>query len=389
MRAAAFRLLCGCGTVTSTMVCSLDSSRPQGEAINGLQSLVLDDMFAQTARDETELHARRFQLIPAMSLLADAEALEALLANPHVVDIIEDIPVPPALQDSVPLIGAGPDGSFAGYTGQGQVVAILDTGIDKNHLFLSGKVVSEACYSNAYGTDTSLCPDGVSASTAAGSGLPCNLYLCDHGTHVAGIAAGSGTSFAGVAKDADIIAIQIFTGFGSSIGSYTADQISGLERVYALRNTYAIASANMSLGGTTTYAEPCNSELLKPYVDTLRSVEIATVIASGNNYSTNGLSSPGCIGSAVSVGSTTKTDEVSNFSNSADFLSLLAPGSSIQSSIPLNGYGYKNGTSMAAPHVAGAWAILKQAKPRADVSEVLGALQFNGSADNGHPHRCR
>ena len=212
----------------------------------------------------------------------------------------------------------------------------------------------------------------------SGSGLPCNLDKCDHGTHVAGIAAGSGTSFAGVAKDADIIAIQVFTGFGSALGSYTADQISGLERVYALRSTYAIASANMSLGGTTTYTEPCNNEPLKPYIDTLRAAGIATVISSGNDYSANGLSSPGCIGSAVSAGSTTKTDEVSIFSNSADFLSLLAPGSSIESSVPLSGYAYKNGTSMAAPHIAGAWAILKQAKPKAGVSEVLGALQFNG-----------
>ena len=123
-------------------------------------------MFAQTARDETALHVKRFQLIPAMALLVDAAALEALLANPNVVDIIEDIPVPPALQDSVPLIGADPDGSFSGYTGQGQAVAILDTGVDKNHPFLSGKVVSEACYSNPYGDGTSLCPGGVSASTA-------------------------------------------------------------------------------------------------------------------------------------------------------------------------------------------------------------------------------
>ena len=69
---------------------------------------------------------------------------------------------------SVPLIGGGLDGSFSTYTGQGQTVAILDTGVDKNHPFLRGKVVSEACYSHnipASGV-TSLCPGGATASTA-------------------------------------------------------------------------------------------------------------------------------------------------------------------------------------------------------------------------------
>ena len=160
--------------------------------------------------------------------------------------------------------------------------------------------------------------------------------------------------------------------------SYTSDQIKGLERVYALRNTYTIASANMSLSGGM-YAAPCNSESQKPIIDSLRAAGIATVIASGNNGYTNALGSPACIDSAVSVGSTTKADAVSSFSNSAYFLSLLAPGSSIQSSVPGTGYSYSSGTSMAAPHVAGAWAVLKQMKPDAGVAEVL---------ERAAGHRC-
>ena len=366
-----------------------DSTKPLSLTIEGLQSAVLDDIFALTGRDETGLHVKRFDLIPAMALQVDAAGLEALLGHPNVVDVIEDIPVPPALQDSVPLIGAGPDGSFAGYTGQGQTVAILDTGVDKSHAYLSGKIVSEACYSsNVDGGGSSLCPGGAASSTAEDSALNCDLsiYGCDHGTHVAGIAAASGSMFSGVAKDASIIAVQVFSRFDTGCGSapapcamsYTSDQIKGLERVYALRNSYAIAAANMSLGGGL-YPSPCNDDSRKPVIDSLREAGIATVISSGNSSSTSALGSPGCIGSAVSVGSTTKTDEVSAFSNSAWFLSLLAPGSLIQSTVPQSGYGYKSGTSMAAPHVSGAWAVLKQARPDTAVTETLAALQVNGT----------
>ena len=64
---------------------------------------MLEHVFAQTARDEFQLRTKRFSMIPAMALQVDASGLEALLANPDVIDIVEDIPVPPALQDSVPL----------------------------------------------------------------------------------------------------------------------------------------------------------------------------------------------------------------------------------------------------------------------------------------------
>ena len=364
-----------------------DTSAARPEVIKGLQSAVVAEVIAHTARNEADLHVKHFSIVPGMALLADPETLEALLEIPNVVDIVEDIAVPPVLDVSVPLIGAGLDGSFDGYTGDGWAVAILDTGVDKTHPFLSGKVVSEACYSNYYDGGTSVCPGGVKQSTAVGSGVNCAVSsACSHGTHVAGIAAGSNATFSGVAKDADIIAIQVFTriddtaqcgGSAPCVLSYTSDQILGLERVYALRNTFKIASANMSLSGGSS-AAPCNTATQKPIIDILRAAGIATVIASGNSGLTNAIGSPACIESAVSVGSTTDADVVSSFTNSAYFLSLLAPGSSINSSVPGTTYQSWNGTSMAAPHVAGAWAVLKQAKPDASVDEILEALKDTG-----------
>ena len=340
--------------------------------------------------------AKRFDFIHFMAMEVSAVEFQALAASQDIDLIEEDIPVPPALFQSVPLVG-GVSGIFNGFTGSGQTVAILDTGVDKTHPFLADKIVAEACYSTTYAPDsaTAVCSSG---STAEGSGTPCASTItgCEHGTHVAGIAAGNGTSngtqFSGVAKDATIIAIQVFSRFDNAtvcggpsatpcILTYTSDQISALNRVYNLRGTYSIAAVNMSLGrgGSSSYCDGSNASE-KTAIDTLRSVGIATVIASGNDGNSNLVSAPACISSAISVGATDKSDVVAAYSNSASILNLLAPGSSIYSSVPGGSFAYMSGTSMATPHVTGAWAVLKSAKPLATVTEVLNALTLTGKS---------
>jgi subtilisin family serine protease len=352
---------------------------------------------------------REFEDVPYLAVTVGVAGLRALESMSGIVaEVVEDKLYFPFLAESVPLVQANQvwAGAFAGssFDGSGTVVAIVDTGVAKNHPFLAGKVVEEACFSsNDPGSfATSLCPGGVEASFASDSGLPCAVSDCDHGTHVAGIAAGDGqagvvASFSGVAKGAGIMALQVFSRFVdpvcSSVGAsspcilaFTSDIMAGLQRIYDRRTAWNFAAVNLSLGGEPLRKTACDSDPLKPVIDLLRAANIATVIAAGNDGSPNSIASPACISSAVSVGSTgdgsfgSTPDTISSFSDNAGILSILAPGQWINSSVPDNGFEVFAGTSMAAPHVSGAFAILKEAAPSATVSQLLAALQKTGTA---------
>jgi hypothetical protein len=370
---------------------SAQAVRDQRLAIDRTQDTVLRKL----EKERVKLHAR-FEYIPFLALEVDAKALDLLASLPEVSGIEEDRFDKPSLVSSTAVIGSGVAWA-SGWTGDGQVIAVLDTGVDKTHPFFSSgpqnKVVSEACYSsNVINNTTSVCPGGVSESIAPGSGAPCHDSYgdCIHGTHVAGIATGNngvGPGY-GVARGADLIAIQVFSQgcSGSCIGSWVSDQIKGLERVYQLAGEFDIASVNMSLGGglySTRAACDGDNVARKAAIDNLRSIDVATVASSGNDEYTGYISAPACISSAISVGATNDADEVAYFSNVATFLDLMAPGVSVNSSVPGGGLTNLDGTSMAAPHVAGAWAVLRQANPTATVSDLLALLRETATSVSG------
>lgn len=353
-----------------------------------------------------------FTFIPFMAIEANSTELASLLKLSEVISIEEDRVAAPVDAASDAIVGATTAWS-TGFSGLGQVIAILDSGVDKNHPHLAGKVIAEACFStnNAAEGASSVCPGGVAQSTATGSAMPysgaCPVGTCDHGTVVAGIAAGTNASFSGVARDAKLIAVQVFTLFNSVVNcgsvkpcalTYTSDQILGLQQVYALSRTYPIAAVNMSLGSGQYFDQgSCDAAnaSIKAMIDTLRSVNIPTIIASGNAGYKNSMAAPACISTAISVGATfnvagynnncagnnlgiSTVDAILCESNSASFLSLLAPGAEITSSVPGGAYMAWYGTSMAAPQVAGAWAIMKQKTPALGVAAGLNALSSTG-----------
>ncbi len=383
-----------------------------------LSDAEVQDQRSTIARSQTRLlselagsghfpsHAYEYFYTPHIALTVDAQTLDALMASPNVVSVQEDIHVPATAEKaeknySLPLMGAD-ELQRKGTNGTGYAVAVLDTGVDKKHPYLKGSVVSEACYSTNDPSEwaTSLCPGKVAQSTEDDSAMPyisgnCPSTKCSHGTHVAGIISGnsvaSGNPGPGVAPRASLIAIQVFSRVDSEkecapdetapcTQTFTSDQLKALQRVYALRNTYKIAAVNMSIGGGKHDA-PCDKDALKETIDMLRDAGIATIVSSGNAGYCGYIENPACISSAISVGATDRNDDVADYSNSASLVSLFAPGSAISSSIPMaDGGGYEswNGTSMAAPQVSGAWALMRQAKPNATVDAILGAFATTG-----------
>ena len=152
-----------------------DPAVPEGQlsvAAVGAQRARLASAQTAVAAGLRQGAVTKFESIPFMVVDTDAAGLESLLSDSRVATVQEDVAVPLALTQSVPLIKAD-QAAARGFGGKGQVVAILDTGVAKNHPMLKGKVVAEACYSttNKKEAATSLCPGGVQSSTAAGSTL--------------------------------------------------------------------------------------------------------------------------------------------------------------------------------------------------------------------------
>jgi subtilisin len=389
--------------------------RPEG-SIQQAAELQAQRAAIRQAQDEllTGLHLRhprslkRFKYLPHLAFSIDAAGLEALRSSPQVNDIYEDkfLRVAQAQPPSVTLIAA-PTAWQMGYNGGGKTIAILDTGVDKTHQSLSGKVVSEACYStDDPGTEDPgdevipLCPGNATESEAPGSGVNCAMSTspdCAHGTSVAGVATA-------IAPGANLISIQVASlvnnadaceaaGAGAPcILTSPSDLDRGLERVYELATTPGplfnnVASVNVSLA-YPTFTENCdNGNSVKEWIDNLRSVGIATVVSAGNDAGivgqTNAIGFPACTSSAISVGATGDgvslgANVVAPFSNSASFLSLLAPGYFTSAPVPGGVFSNVSGTSVAAPHVSGALAILKQWQPAASVSTLLSKLANNG-----------
>jgi subtilisin family serine protease len=260
-----------------------------------------------------------FRIVPYAALEIDASGLARLeAAGLDVESIYEDRLAKPFLAESIPQI-EGDLALQAGLDGTGSVVVIADTGVDKDHPFLAGKVIEEACYALSDNGIDGDCPNGKPTQVTDGAGVPCAFApnACRHGTHVAGIAAGSGSNFSGVAPGADLIAIQVFH---SSLvcgafeetpcaRAYASDIVAALERAYELRDQYPIASVNLSLGAGATDSN-CDADFPEflAIMDNLKAAGIATVVASGNGAYINAISWPACVSTAVSVAAVDEND---------------------------------------------------------------------------------
>ncbi len=230
------------------------------------------------------------------------------------------------------------------FTGNSDVIiAMVDSGIDFNHPDLKDKLVagynfidpSQPLYDNY-----------------------------SHGTHVAGIAAASsnnGIGVAGVSWGAKIMPLKVLDDNGSG-SSYNLAQAV----FYAVDHGAKVINISIGQKGSKW---PCGMDEVQNAFDYAVSKGALTVVASGNDGQ-DGVNCPGAFDEVIAVGATTASDLLASFSNYGERLDVVAPGSSIYSTIPGSGYSYKSGTSMATPHVSGLAALIWSFDPTLSNSEV-------------------
>ncbi|MFG3440265.1 S8 family serine peptidase [Nonomuraea sp. NPDC047897] len=322
---------------------------------------------------------------PFIVVEGTAEELATLADDPRVTSIHRDRAYPPSLASSLKLIGA--DQAHAqNLTGTGQAVAVLDTGIDRDHPAFAGRIVDEACFSAVEPGVESLCPNGQPTQTGTGAAdaetprcLDGGVNLCEHGSHVAGIAAG-------VAPGAGIVAVQVFSrvndeeicGEASCLLAYESSLRLAMEYVAGLQRP--VAAVNLSLGGGLYDASCDDTEegrAFRPAVEALLASGTATVVAAGNEFH-EGVAFPACLSATVAVGANDDADAIADFSNRGPLLDLFAPGVEIEAAVPDDAAAVHSGTSMAAPHVAGALALLRAQSPQAQVTELVDRLKAAG-----------
>ncbi|MDR5710223.1 MAG: S8 family serine peptidase, partial [Armatimonadota bacterium] len=238
--------------------------------------------------------------------------------------------------------------------GEGVVVAVVDEGVDLTHPEFAARVVlpREGCPTDVVDEDFDPGDSG------------------GHGTHVAGIvaAAPDGRGIVGVAPRARILPIRAL----GPLGGTTFTVVSGI--LCAVEHGAAVL--NGSWGGVA-YSE---AEL-----DALRAAVasgVFVVLAAGNLHDAgNPRVYPAAfaevVPGVVAVGATTPTDRIASFSSSGRWVTLAAPGTTIYSTLPTvqGSYGFLQGTSMAAPHVAGVAALLLSRNPRLPPARVQSLLQ--------------
>lgn len=309
-------------------------------------------------------YSRAFSGVALSVTPSERAAIEKL---PYVLRVHPDLAVTSAtssagLEPGVAAIRANEVWSGLGARGAGVTVAILDTGVDYLHPALGEgfgpgfKVIGGYDFVNG------------DADPMDDSG---------HGTHVAGIIAANSADLSGVAPDASLIAYKVL---GSNGGGWVSDILAGIERTVDPNGdgdlSDHVAVANMSLG-----APGYSDDAMSRAVDSAVNAGVVFVVAAGNLGGFQSVSSPGTADAAITVGASNFQDALAPFTSKGPPAArygikpdVVAPGVDVRSAKAGGGTLVASGTSMAAPHVAGAAALLRGLHPDWTPAEVKSAL---------------
>lgn len=329
--------------------------------------------------------SRTFRTVQGFAARVTATGLAALAARPDVDGVELDGVGTIALDRTVHQVRA--DRVRArGVDGSGVVIAVIDTGVDGTHPDIADAVRREECFCSAGTVDGSVraacCPDGTARQSGPGSAASVD----PHGPHVAGIAVSRGrVAPRGVAPGAGLVAVRVLD---ERNRGFFSDWIAALDWIASERPDVRVV--NMSLVSERDFAGDCErcsgqtgcttNRLFAAVIDRLWDRGTLVVAASGNDGRSNAMSAPACVAHAVSVAAVDDADAIAGFSNRSATLDLLAPGVDVLSDGLDGSLARLSGTSMAAPHVAGAAALLLSARPGLTAAQAVALLVDSGVA---------
>jgi uncharacterized repeat protein (TIGR01451 family) len=325
---------------------------------------------------------RDYEHIPVAAWrLTSLAALGRLEAYPGVRAVHQDLILHPVSVSDLSFINQ-PQVAAAGATGAGTTIAVIDGGLADNYL-----KYPDFGDCTAVGVPTNTCRVVFNKDYYSGAQASTETV---HGTNVSAIALG-------VAPAAKLAMLDVFQGSGAS----SADIIDALNTVIKNQAAFNIVAVNLSLGDGSSYSTQCTGSVFASAMTATLNAGILPVVAAGNSGAKTGLADPACVPGVASVGAVydasygtvtwvaasdsggqcsdaSAADHVTCFSQSASYLSVLAPGTFVNA--PTSAF-QESGTSQATPHIAGTVAVLHSRYQGESPAEILKRIQISGVID--------